>query len=230
MKGKRAIYAFLSVAISSWLIGSGSHAQERQGGGPIQGGEIQAGGVPNELVQDGGFEAGTPSPFWTESSTNFGTPLCDLTTCSQGGGTGPFAGSWWAFFGGIDGFFEQGSVSQTIQGGADDTCTLFFWLEIPATSGNGTDFLEVTIGGVTAWSILESAGPFVGYTQIVEDVSAWIDGTPQTLEFFGETSGEPDLTNFFVDEVSLTCGVSTDLIFADGFESGDTSAWSNTTP
>ena len=51
------------------------------------------------VVQDGGFEAGTPNPFWTEASTNFGTPLCDEAGCGNGGGTSfPLTGSWWAWF------------------------------------------------------------------------------------------------------------------------------------
>ena len=227
MKSSRSICVLLGLVILSLSVGTAAIAPARESSGTAANERNREVGTPVELVQDGGFEAGTPSPFWTEASTNFGTPLCDLTICSDGGGTGPFAGSWWAFFGGIEGFLEQGSVSQTIQGGSGDLCTLSFWLEIPATSGNGTDFLEARIGGTAVWVVLESAGPFVGYTQITQDVSAWIDGTPQTLEFFGETSGEPGLSNFFVDEISLTCEAP---IFVDGFESGDLSAWSDAVP
>jgi hypothetical protein len=218
-------------ATLSLLVATAATAQERQGRDVFATAPMpapnQAEGIPTDLVEDGGFEAGTPNPFWNESSTNFGTPICDVPLCGTGGGTGPFAGSYWAWFGGIGGFFEQGSVSQTIQGGGTELCTLSFWLEMPVTSGNGTDFLEARIGGVTAWSILESAGPIAPYTEITQDVSALIDGTPQTLEFFSQISGLPDLTNFFVDDVALTCEAP---IFSDGFESGDTSAWSSTAP
>ncbi len=34
--------------------------------------------------------------------------------------------------------------------------------------------------------------------------------------------------NAFVDEAFLTCRA--DILFADGFESGDTSAWTSTSP
>ena len=40
-----------------------------------------------ELVTDGSFEAGIGSGAWTESSTTFGTPLCDLAGCGNGTGT-----------------------------------------------------------------------------------------------------------------------------------------------
>lgn len=53
------------------------------------------------LGKDSGFEAGTPNPYWTEASINFGSPLCTVATCGSGGGTGPHTGSWWAWFGGI---------------------------------------------------------------------------------------------------------------------------------
>ena len=58
----------------------------------------------DQLIQDGSFEAGSPNPFWTESSTNFLTPLCTLADCGDGLGTaGPRTGLVWAWFGGVDG-------------------------------------------------------------------------------------------------------------------------------
>ena len=46
-----------------------------------------------QLIVDGSFEAGIPNPNWTETSTNFGTPLCDAS-CGTGSGTaGPRTGT-----------------------------------------------------------------------------------------------------------------------------------------
>ena len=56
-----------------------------------------------QLILDPTFEAGDPWPDWTtQTGTEFGTPLCDLATCGDGGGSAPpFAGNNWAWFGGF---------------------------------------------------------------------------------------------------------------------------------
>ena len=181
-------------------------------------------GVNGGIVGDGGFELGTPNPIWVEASTNFGTPICTIDACGDGLGTGPFEGTWWAWFGGID-VPETSSVAQAIQGIADEVCEIAFMLEIPVSSGNGVDFLAVEIEGVEIFRALESATGYETYAPVVIDVSDQIDGTSQVLEIFGTITGSPDNTNFFVDNVSIDCG-----LFADGFESGDTSAWDATVP
>lgn len=61
------------------------------------------------LVQDGGFEAGAVPTYWTSTSTNFGTPICDASC----GGVGPRTGTYWAWFGGAGTAAEAGSVEQT---------------------------------------------------------------------------------------------------------------------
>jgi len=166
-------------------------------GGEYQGDDVSCGGG-GENVADGSFEAGGA---WAEASTNFGTPLCTLGGCGAGGGTGPNSGDWWAWFGGIAAP-ETGSVSQaiTIPAGAGD---LTFWLEIPVASGNGSDFLDVSIDGDVLLSISEADGPFVGYQQVMIPVGAYADGGVHALSFDSTISGSPDITNFFVDDVSL---------------------------
>ena len=78
---------------------------------PVQAGTPSS--PDDNVVVDGGFEAGTPNPHWSEASTNFGTPLCDVQGCGTGAGTGPHSGSFWVWFGGIAAY-EQGSVSQMV--------------------------------------------------------------------------------------------------------------------
>lgn len=201
-------HLMVAVVVVVLLAGSAGFAQERQGGRVFNNdpnpAPAEPGGVGTELVTDGGFEAGTPNPNWTEASINFGTPICDVGSCGTGGGTGPNSGSWWVWFGGVSAP-ETGSVSQTIAGGANDTCVLSFWLEIPAASGNGIDFMDAEIDGGTVFEAFESDGPYVGYTEVTVDISAAIDGTNQTLSFNSSTSGTPAISNFFVDDVSLIC-------------------------
>lgn len=157
-----------------------------------------------EVVQDGGFEVGSPNPYWDEASTNFGSPLCTVAACGTGTGTGPRGGDWWVWFGGITGPFEAGSVSQSVTIAPGGPATLSFWVEQFVCSGSADDFLEVTLGGTLLWSTSAAAPECgtLGYRQVTADVSAFADGVPRVLEFYGETLGTAG-TNFFVDDVSL---------------------------
>ena len=67
----------------------------------------------SELVNDGGFELGPFAGAWIESSTNFGTPICDTFFCGTGTSPDPTVdGDFWCWFGGISGVSETGSVIQ----------------------------------------------------------------------------------------------------------------------
>ena len=68
----------------------------------------------SNAVADGGFEAGSPNPAWSEFSARFGTPLCTVPDCGFGGGSGPAAGASWAWFGGtLD--FETGMMGHGLK-------------------------------------------------------------------------------------------------------------------
>ena len=161
----------------------------------------------SDFVADGSFEAGIFGGTWTESSTNFGTPLCD-GSCGLGGGTGPRTGNIWAWFGGIAAP-ETGSLEQsvTIPSGAS---TLDFYLEIPVSSGNGVDFLRVKIDGTTVFEVFEDDPLYagVGYDLVSIPIGAFADDGVHTLRFESTITGSAlgagaALTNFFVDDVSL---------------------------
>lgn len=162
----------------------------------------------SEGVADGDFEDGSPSVEWLEQSTNFGTPLCTEAGCGLGTGTGPHSGDWWAWFGGIAAP-ETGSMTQTIT--IAEGAALSFWFEAPLCA-NTTDFVRVQIDGITVW---EATGAHaqcntVGYTQQTADISAFDDGGSHILNIVSTISGNPNGTNFFIDDVSVaaaTCGV-----------------------
>ena len=160
-----------------------------------------------DVVQDGGFEAGSPNPFWTEASTNFGTPLCTVADCGNGTGTGPLGGLWWAWFGGWDDGLEAASVSQSVTIPSGGAATLRFWAEQFVCSGSASDYLRVSIDGTQLWqtTAADPACGVLGYREIVLDVSAFADGGAHTLLFSSETLGSA-VTNFFVDDVTLQAG------------------------
>jgi hypothetical protein len=102
----------------------------------------------SELIVDGGFETGgIPNTFWNpETSTNFGTPICDVPSCGTGGGASPpFAGAFWAWFGGIPAP-EDATLGQTMTIPVG-TASLTFEMRIGTVSSPFTDTLTVSMDG-----------------------------------------------------------------------------------
>ena len=157
-----------------------------------------------ELLSDGSFEAGSPNPYWTEASTNFGTPLCTFGTC--GGPSGAVrTGNWWVWFGGIQGADEVGSMTQSVLIPANSLPRLNFYLYNPAVGSNGTDFLKVFVDGNEVFGMLAGNPAYTGgYTLVDLDLSSYADGMCHILSFQSTThvsSSNP--TNIFVDDVAI---------------------------
>ncbi|MCI0596125.1 MAG: T9SS type A sorting domain-containing protein, partial [candidate division Zixibacteria bacterium] len=160
-----------------------------------------------QVVEDGSFEAGTPNPFWNEVSSNFGTPLCILSECGTGNGTGPHSGDWWCWLGGSSSG-ETGSIDQDLIIPLARFAVLKFWLEIPAA--NTTGFMEVQIDDEAIFRVTEAdEETYPVYSEIMLDIAAYADGKVHNLKFFSVTNPSPiGATNFFVDDVSIeTSGV-----------------------
>jgi len=155
-------------------------------------------GSGEEIVQDGSFEAGTPNPSWTEFSATFGTPLCDTATCGTGGGTGPFDGNWWAWFGGTAAG-DEGSVEQEVEI-PSGSAMLSFYLEIPVEV-DAPGSMTVLMDGDELFSVTEAdQATYATYQQVMIDVSDYADGGTHTLRFESTTSANG---NFFIDLVSI---------------------------
>jgi cysteine-rich repeat protein len=178
-------------------------------------------------VDDPSFETGSPNAYWAESSSNFGTPLCTAGSC---GLDAAYDGSWFAWFGGIAAY-EEGGLDQTVTIPAGNS-TLRFHLEI-GVCDSARDYLEVLIDDQQVWSVNGSdpaCGAAGGFRDV--DISGSADGQPHELSFHSEIfNSNGGLSNFFVDMVSLpgapsVCTAVVSEIFADGFESGNHSAWS----
>lgn len=149
------------------------------------------------LVQDGGFEGGTPNLYWVEASTNFGTPLCD-NSC---GGPPAHSGDWFAWFGGTTAL-ETGSLQQSITIPPASGATLSFWLLIGANDGSD-GYMNVKVDGVTLFSVTQAdAANYASYTLVEVDVSDYADGGAYLLSFESTTQAGVVL-NFFVDDVVL---------------------------
>ncbi len=149
-------------------------------------------------LQDGGFEAGTPNPYWDEASTNFDTPLCSEALCGSGV-LGPHSGDWWAWFGGIEGE-EAGAVAQTFDIEPGDN-SLSFYLAIPVADVNS--LLQVDMDGDVLFTVTDAdQAAYATYTEVVIDISAYADGASHTLGIASAKLAGGH-ANYFVDDVSV---------------------------
>jgi hypothetical protein len=190
-------------------------------GGPM-------GECTGNLVLDPGFEGGSPSAAWAEASDVFGTPICNAG-CTEEAGAVPYAGDWWAWFGGIEDEPEAASVSQTITI-PPEMAYLRFYFQVRSGAGTGDDVFTVTLGGDTVFMATDLDMPdFDAYTRVDIDVSPWADGGSYDLEFASTHTGL-GLTSFFLDEVSLvSCSEPGDTGTSTGETEGQDSTGTTTT-
>ncbi len=158
------------------------------------------------LVPDPSFEAYTPNPFWTEESTNFGTPLCTVADCGDGGGTaGPRTGSVWGWFGGTNSDWENAHLYQTVTFPSSGLGTLqfYFWIGAAEPGSDAGDVFSFTVGDVVMFTASAlQAGQYPNYTLISLDVSGFADGQAHQIRFGSLTRDQA--VNFNLDDVSLT--------------------------
>ena len=176
------------------------------------------------LIQDPSFEASFgSSAYWSQASTNFGTPICPSTAdpptgCGDGAApgnpptAGPHSGSAWAWFGGTPdpetGAVQQNSVA--FPSSCNLTLQFYLWIGF-AQSGSGTDdYFAVGIDGTIVFQTnATQRSSYSSYKLVSIDVKAFADGNPHTISLYSSTSGQ--VVTFNVDDVSLirsncTCG------------------------
>ncbi|MFN0278096.1 MAG: dockerin type I repeat-containing protein [Pyrinomonadaceae bacterium] len=162
--------------------------------------------TPAERLSDGTFETGNPWSQWTvQTSTNFGTPICDTPFCGTDAGTAPpFSGDNWIWFGGIAAA-ETATIGQNVMIPSGGPATLTFQLRIGKVIMPFTDTLTVTIDGTNITTFTEPTVAETNYTLRSFDVSAFANGASHALLFTytGVTTGK---ANFTVDNVSLIAG------------------------
>src|SRR4051812_43143276 len=137
------------------------------------------------VIVDGGFEnGGIPSTIWDpETSTNFGTPLCDNASCGTGGGASPpRTGLVWAWFGGIAAP-ETATIGQTVTIPAGSPATLTFWMRIGTVSSPFTDVMNVRVDGAIVQSYIEPPTAETDYTLRTINLNAFANGAPHQILF-----------------------------------------------
>jgi hypothetical protein len=156
--------------------------------------------VEGPYVDDGGLEAGVDSGNWVETSTNFGTPICN-DECGDGG-SGPHNGDFWAWFGGTAAA-ETGGLAQDVMIPTDGE-TLAFFLAIPVAEGDEADNFEVSVDGDVLFSVTAlDAAMYATYQRVEIDITDYADGGDHEVSFDSTTTGE--VTNFMLDDVEVNC-------------------------
>lgn len=168
-----------------------------------------------ELIVDGGFEACNPSnppdacADWEETSTHFGTPVCDISFCGNGGGTvGPCSGNNWAWFGGSGTALGISALEQVVTIPVGTAMLSFYWWV--GDGGVAGDSFNVVIDHVGVFGVtgtgLASGPQTGGYVQQSIDISAYADGGLHGIYFEGVQSSSVNL-NISLDDISLTDGL-----------------------
>src|ERR1043166_2345420 len=161
----------------------------------------------SDLIVDGGFETGgIPNTFWNpETSTNFGTPLCDVPSCGTGGGASPpRTGAFWLWFGGIAAP-ETATLGQTVTIPTGGSATLHFWMRVGTVTTPFTDVVNVRVDGAIQQTFTEPTVAEGAYTERVIDLTAFANGASHALlfEYIGPSSA---VASFVIDDVSLIAG------------------------
>jgi hypothetical protein len=159
------------------------------------------------LVQDGGFEAGFVSTYWTtQTSTNFNTPLCD----SSCGGVGPRTGTYWAWFGGAGTAAEDASIGQSgvISAGPKTLTFYVWWSSSTVAPPDPTAYFNVKIDGNTVFTLTPATASAynAAYTLASVDITAYADNNTHTLLFESHNAAAAGSTNIHLDDINIITG------------------------
>ena len=156
----------------------------------------------NAQLINPGFESGVMVGYgWSESSTNFGTPLCDATCGDCGGGCAPQAGTYYAWFGGAGtGTSEDGHLSQTVLFTNGATASLSFYVMVGNLGDGGEDRCDVYVDNTVLHTVYATDSASIGsdYAEITLNLSAYTDGDAHTIGVNGySTNGSSILFDTF---------------------------------
>lgn len=146
------------------------------------------------LIQDGGFEAGAPSPKWNDVSELFSANVYQEKEMAR-------SGDWLSWFEGGDYGSETASVAQEVMIPEAEKATLRFCIRKYLDDVSGT--LMVRLDNQVILSMTDETAAYSEWTEEVADVSSFADGNTHQLRFDASIQFGVGATSFLVDDVSL---------------------------
>jgi hypothetical protein len=175
----------------------------------------------SQLLPNGDFEQG--QTVWTEFSQNGWDIILRTDDPDTPPPFEPHSGDWQAWLGGD--FDEISYIEQQVAVPASAS-DLTYWHWIDSEDLCDFDIATVTANGSTVeeYSLCEDDNT-LGWVLRQVNIASYA-GQTVTLRFHVDTDDTWN-SNLFIDDVSFEVA---DGLFSDGFESGDTSAWSSSVP
>ena len=224
LAGLAALVALTSVAAVHGASSDAAQAKDHPASLASSGSSVRAPGLATDtedlqLLPNGDFEQGPV--VWTEFSEN----QTDNIRTDFPNGVTAHSGIWAVWLGGqVSDLQEVAWVEQELTV-PEGTTSLSFWYWLASQDVCGFDFGWLKVDGVILEQYDLCTANDTNTWQLREvDLSDYA-GETVTLRFQLETD-DNDNSNFFLDDVAFDVAG----IFSDGFESGDTSAWSSTIP
>lgn len=157
--------------------------------------------VPSELVQDGGFEAGLPNPFW-QTSSNVSSDILDDTSDPP-----PHSGQWKAWLGGDDQVQESLWQVITISVDANSLQLSYWWQVSTLETTHPFDMLMVQIrdaqgNPLETLETLTDGDATSNWQQSILPVTTSYAGQTVQLAFVVETD-DTNPTSFFLDDIGV---------------------------
>jgi hypothetical protein len=145
--------------------------------------------------------AQTAGTVWTpQTSTLFGTPVCDVSCGIAGARTGAI----WSWFGGTGTLgADTDTLGQTVTIPAGGNATLHFYMRIAAVTSPFTDVLNVRVDGNIVQSFTEPSTAEGAYTQRTVNLNAFANGASHAILFEYVHPAAGGNANFWVDDVTV---------------------------
>lgn len=157
-------------------------------------------GMASAQLVDPSFESG-PAAYWTEFSTNFGTPLCD-GSCLSTGQTLAYDGVWYYWGGTTAGTLEETLMAQQMTIPTGTSATIEFQFGNVGGDGSTDDTFIMTIDGNPIFSVNGAdTAAYPLYTPVSVDISQYANGG---VHYFAFASYQNGGTNFLLDALNLT--------------------------
>ena len=156
-------------------------------------------------IADGSFEAGIGAGTWNEASATFGTPLCTVAACGNGGGGAvPRTGDVYAWFGGSGLATEIASVDQDANISSGSAANLLVYVKIPA-AGDGTsgNYLKAMVDGTEVGMLTATdSAAYTDYALWSVPINSYANGAVHNIKLEAKENGGA-VFNILADDIAL---------------------------